>query len=504
MIKRRVCRLLACVLLVTALLGTVPASASAAFADVPAGSWAEASINRCVQSGLFQGETATRFGMGKPMTRAAFTVVLCRFFGWELIKPEQPTYEDVRDPARWYYTAVETACAHGAITRQTEMFRPNDPITREEMAVMLVRALGYTFLAGQAQELEMPFTDVTTNKGYIAMAYEMGIINGTSATTFSPERTATREQAAVMLMRLYDKYNCPAPGLLGIASSGKEDGDWSGYETVAITGGRLTYANQALVTRPEQKRAEAMIQSIHNGGTKALLQVTGSGSALKGKTRDLATALAEALQEGGYDGLYLTFPNLTAKDFSALVSLINAVNGRLAAEKLLYVAVEAPSWNNEGGKAYDYGDLAKAADRLVLQIKPYRIWEGDLMVAPMEPMQEVYYALAELNDSVPADQLCLQLTTTGSIWQGKQSAGEADAAALQEILDSKNTQAYYSEHYACAYLRQTGMTPVRIVWYLNEQAVRERVQLCGLFGVEQLCLGDMEAVPERILAGIKK
>ena len=126
------------------------------------------------------------------------------------------------------------------------------------------------------------------------------------------------------------------------------------------------------------------------------------------------------------------------------------------------------------------------------------------MVAPMEPMQEVYYALAELNDSVPADQLCLQLTTTGSIWQGKQSAGEADAAALQEILDSKNTQAYYSEHYACAYLRQTGMTPVRIVWYLNEQAVRERVQLCGLFGVEQLCLGDMEAVPERILAGIKK
>ena len=96
MIKRRVCRLLACVLLVTALLGTAPASASAAFADVPAGSWAEASINRCVQSGLFQGETATRFGMGKPMTRAAFTVVLCRFFGWELIKPEQPTYEDVK------------------------------------------------------------------------------------------------------------------------------------------------------------------------------------------------------------------------------------------------------------------------------------------------------------------------------------------------------------------------------------------------------------------------
>lgn len=503
MIKRRVCRLLACLLLATVLLGAAPATVSAAFADVPAGSWAEASINRCVQSGLFQGETATRFGMGKPMTRAAFTVVLCRFFGWELIKPEQPTYEDVQDPNRWYYSAVETACARGAITRQTENFRPNDPITREEMAVMLVRALGYTTLAGQAQELDMPFTDVTTNKGYIAMAYEMGIINGTSATTFSPERTATREQAAVMLMRLYDKYNCPAPGLVGIAA-GQEGGDWSGYEAVAITGGRLTYTTQALVTRPEQKREADLIESIHAGGAKALLQVTGSASALKGKTRDLAGALADALQAGGYDGLYLTFPNLAENRASALVSLVKAAKEKMAADKLLYIEVEAPAWNGKSSKTYAYGDLAKSADCLVLKIAPYQIWEGDLMVAPMEPMEEVYYTLAELNDSVPANKLCLQLTTTASVWQGKQSAGEADAAALQEILDNKNTQAYYSERYECSYLRQTGMTPVRVAWYLNERAVRERVQLCGLFGVDKIYLNSRNMVPEAILAGITK
>lgn len=504
MIKRRVCRLLACVLLVSALLGGVSAPASAAFADVPAGSWAETSINRCVQSGLFQGETATRFGMGKPMTRAAFTVVLCRFFGWELIKPEQPTYEDVKDPTRWYYTAVETACAKGAITRQTETFRPNDPITREEMAVMLVRALGYTSLAGQAQELDMPFTDVTTNRGYIAMAYEMGIINGTSDTTFSPERTATREQAAVMLMRLYDKYHCPAPGLMGIAA-GQEDSDWRGYETVAINGGRLSYASrQALVTQPEQKRTAAQIEAIHEAGAKALLRVTGSAAALKGNVRALAAALEEALREGGYDGLYLTFPKLTGKDASALVSLVHTVNGLMAAEKLLYVDVEAPAWNGESSKAYQYGELAKAADRLVLQIRPYQIWEGELMMAPMEPVQEVYYALAELNDTVPAEKLCLQLTTTGSIWQGKQGVGAADAAALQEILSSENTRTHYSEHYACAYLQQAGITPMRTVWYLDERAVQERVQLCGLFGVEQVSMGDAGAVPERILAGIRK
>ena len=501
--KRHVCRLLACVLLVTALLGTAPAAASAAFADVPAGSWAEASINRCVQSGLFQGETATRFGMGRPMTRAAFTVVLCRFFGWELIKPEQPTYTDVRDPARWYYSAVETACAHGAITRQTENFRPNDPITREEMAVMLVRALGYTTLAGQAQEQEIPFTDVTTNKGYIAMAYEMGIINGTSGTTFSPERTATREQAAVMLMRLYDKVHCPAPKLVGIAA--EQTGEWNGYDAVAVTGGRLSYAgNQALVTRPEQRREENLISSIHAGGAKALLQVSGNTTALKGKTSALASALDAAMKEGGYDGLYLSFDNLAENRAAALTALVKAVNELLPADKLLYVEVKAPAWNGGAGKAYAYGDLASAADCLVLQIEPYQLWDGKLMAAPMEPVEEVYYALSALNNSVPAEKLCLQLTTTASIWQGSKSGGSADAAELQALLEAEKVRSYYSERYQCAYVQQTGVNPVRVAWYLNEEAVRARVQLCGLFGVERICLGGRSAVSEAILAGITK
>ena len=84
---------------------------------------------------------------------------------------------------------------------------------------MLVRAMGYGTIAGLAQDLPMPFQDVTTNAGYIAMAYELGLVNGTSAAAFSPDRTATREQAAAMLMRLYDGYHTAAPERIGIARS---------------------------------------------------------------------------------------------------------------------------------------------------------------------------------------------------------------------------------------------------------------------------------------------
>jgi len=43
-----------------------------------------------------------------------------------------------------------------------------------------------------------------------------------------------------------------------------------------------------------------------------------------------------------------------------------------------------------------------------------------------------------------------------------------------------------------------------VTWYLNEEAARERVQLCSLFGAERICLGGRGAVPEAILAGVTK
>ena len=131
--SKHVQRILSFVVLAALLSCLLPPSAAAAgcFTDVPASHWASSQITRAVDLGLFQGETSTRFGLGHPMTRAAFAVVLCRFFDWEMVTPDQGSYTDNQDPDAWYYSAVETAYAHGAITSQTSDFRPADSITRE-------------------------------------------------------------------------------------------------------------------------------------------------------------------------------------------------------------------------------------------------------------------------------------------------------------------------------------------------------------------------------------
>ena len=66
-----------------------------------------------------------------------------------------------------------------------------------------MRALGLKEAAAIAEKKNtLPFTDVKSGKGYISIAYTIGMTNGTSATTFSPDATATRGQAAAMLVRI--------------------------------------------------------------------------------------------------------------------------------------------------------------------------------------------------------------------------------------------------------------------------------------------------------------
>lgn len=76
--------------------------------------------------------------------------------------------------------------------------RPDDPITRAEFVTIINRAFGYHVMG------EDPFTDVTNADWYaqdVAIAYTENYINGTSASTFSPNGHLTREQAVVILAR---------------------------------------------------------------------------------------------------------------------------------------------------------------------------------------------------------------------------------------------------------------------------------------------------------------
>jgi hypothetical protein len=199
----RRCAALLCALALFTALSPARALTLPTFTDVPEKHWAAEDISWCAYYGILEGVGDGSFALGAPMTRAAYATALCRMMNWELLHPEKGSFPDNQKTGKWYFAPIETAYAHGVITTQSKLCRPDDPITREEMAMMTVRAFGYSLLAGAVQD-DCPFTDVSVGAGYITLAYHMGIVKGIDRYTFNPKATATREEAAAMLLRAYN------------------------------------------------------------------------------------------------------------------------------------------------------------------------------------------------------------------------------------------------------------------------------------------------------------
>ena len=114
----------------------------AAFADVPAESWYGNAVNRLYMLGIMTGVSGNRFDPDRAITRAEFVVTAMRFT--EQTAETSRVFSDV-DPEDWFYLPVMSAVGHGWIEGYTDgTFRPNEPISREEAAVILNRILGRT------------------------------------------------------------------------------------------------------------------------------------------------------------------------------------------------------------------------------------------------------------------------------------------------------------------------------------------------------------------------
>ncbi len=488
---------LAVVLALSALL-IVPAGAATRFSDVPADHWAAAEIAEAVDAGLIQGRGDGSFGLGQPMTRASFVTVLGRLMGWKAVTPDEPTFTDV-GPEDWFYGAVETACANGAVLSQSDTFRPADAVTREEMASILVRCLGYETLSGLALDLPTTFQDLTTNAGYIAVAYDLGLMNGYSATTFGPDDPASREEAAVVLMRLHDRLGDALPAAVsGVWAGGSDSGaaltDAGKLDAAAVPGLEMRWNREISLARPENA------QTVRDAGAEPLFQVVYDADNLPEPEDAAQTAahLLSAAADAGCRGVLLDCADADGAHKGAYTALAQALKGAMEEGWVLYVTAQAPVWQGESPQGYDYAALGKCADRLVIQVGAYEEMVRGFPTTPPEPLEEVYYALCKLTEQVSPENLSLSLTTTAAAWvdsgKGYQPGGELPVQELEALLEDGQT--YYSERYQAAYGLSEERGRTTAVWYLNADAAAERVQLARLLGVTHVTLSDAASVSE--------
>lgn len=116
----------------------------------------------------------------------------------ELFNPVAVKFTD-EDMSKYEFNIMRELSAYGIVRGNAKgEARPNDPITRAEAAAMVVRFLGIE------TQSEMQFSDVTESDWFysvVSAAHHAGIVQGDSATKFSPNRLVSCEEATVMVAR---------------------------------------------------------------------------------------------------------------------------------------------------------------------------------------------------------------------------------------------------------------------------------------------------------------
>ncbi len=141
---------------------------------------------------------------GVRMGERRITCRRCGLTQAEAIPPEIAAYEQFQDIDRnaWSYDGIAYCVARGLMSgTDTHTFAPHAVATRAQIVQILYNLAGEPAVTG-----ETPFTDLTSDwyQNAVLWAYQTGVVAGTSATTFAPEKPVTREQIAVILMGYAD------------------------------------------------------------------------------------------------------------------------------------------------------------------------------------------------------------------------------------------------------------------------------------------------------------
>jgi len=162
--------------------------------------WAEEEILKMAEKGIVNGKTETEFYPDNNITRAEFATILKRAFN---LSGDENEFSDC-NKNDWFYDSVSAVYSNGYMKGSDGKFRPNDLITRQEMAVVLAEIARRKEMT--ANEVGVDFADEVQiaewAKEDVLYVSALGILKGMENGNFAPKNNATRAQVVVVLSRL--------------------------------------------------------------------------------------------------------------------------------------------------------------------------------------------------------------------------------------------------------------------------------------------------------------
>ena len=179
------------------------------FTDVPENAWYHEGVEHVYANYIMNGTSSSSFSPSIPVSRGMIMQILYNLAG----QPDVEGSSGFTDVSGGYWGAdaiawaVENGVAEGF---GDGTFRPDDSLTREQMAVVLhnfAYRMGWDISA--SGDLS-GFTDIPEGEYWardaLAWAYGEGLITGTSESTMEPNAQTPRAQIAVIMMRFCERY----------------------------------------------------------------------------------------------------------------------------------------------------------------------------------------------------------------------------------------------------------------------------------------------------------
>ena len=202
--------LIAAVVSTVLLVGSSASTDGFPFTDVKPKSWYYDAVHEVWEAGLINGKTPTTYGPTDTMTRAELVTLMARISGDDVSTAGEyaAKFHDVGAKA-WHRSYVGWAVKNSIVNGYDgDVFKPDSPITRQELAAVIVRFIRYL---GALLPSE-PTVDVFADEGKIASWAKAdveslrltGLVGGDNLGNFNPKKTVTRAEVAAIVARLHE------------------------------------------------------------------------------------------------------------------------------------------------------------------------------------------------------------------------------------------------------------------------------------------------------------
>ncbi|HTG68824.1 MAG TPA: S-layer homology domain-containing protein [Candidatus Udaeobacter sp.] len=407
---------------------------------------------------IITGTSERSFSPAKSISRAEFVTVLDRLLRLEPVATPVSPFNDLAKKA-WYYGWIQAAVQLGLVDGiSVNTFAPAKPITRQEAAVLLVRALKKPEDdAGEKPGFEDSSLIAEWARSSVMTVLELGLMKGDNNGRFRPADPITRQETAVMIHRVLQNKKWAAE----LAAKPKETIKlgWQYAQTtqqyeknvlssnvntlsprwynVGALGDVSEKTDPALVTwaKKNNKKIWPMVGNRSDqAATHQMLSNT--------KARNTAIAnLAAVVRKYDLDGLNIDFENVSPQDRTSLTVFIRGLSEKLKEMNVTLSVDVSPDRGTDWTEAFDYAALGEQADYIVLMGYDEH-WGGSPVAGSNASLGYDEVSLNKLLRVVPSYKVILALPFYNRDWNLK----EDGSALFSEIISLSQQNALIDKY----------------------------------------------------------